>query len=247
MDNVGYVHYAFAALKARALDVAANNIANAGTGGYKASRTSFESMVVDTGSRDEMSRMAYAMDKGTWNDMREGALVPTGNPLDIAVQGRGFFAYERSDGRVAVGRDGSLTLGAEGELVTASGHRILDAGGAPISIDPEAGAVSISADGTISTPEGGIVGRIGTFDEPDASRWMKIEDGMMVPRSGEPALAPALDGSVRQGVIESSNVDPIREMTSLIELQRAYERAMGVADSANDLRTQAIQRLGRPA
>lgn len=246
MDNVGYVSYSLAAMKARALDVTANNIANADTAGFRASRTSFESLVVDTGTRDAMAPMSYAIDKGTFNDLREGAVHPTGNPFDLALSGNGLFAYERSDGRIGMGRDGGFTLSTEGELVTASGHRLLDIGGAPIAIDPDAGAVTIAADGTISTPAG-VVARVGTFEEPDAEHWMKASDGMLVPRTGEPAMVPAIGTTLRQGFVEASNVDPIREMTAMIEISRSYERAMGVAEGADELRSQTIQRLGRPA
>lgn len=234
-------------MKSRAVDVTSNNIANASTNGFRASKQSFEALVVDTGSDDQMSKMAYAIDKGTYNDLSEGAVVQTGNPFDVAIQGDGFFAYERTDGRIAIGRDGNLSRSPEGELVTVSGHRILNNGGAPINVPADAGAISIAPDGTVSTAANGAIDQIGAFSEPGAARWQKIDGGMMVPREGEPALIPALDVTIRQGFSETSNVNPIMEMTTMIKQQRAYERAMGVADSANDLRAQTLQRLGRSA
>lgn len=247
MDNVGYLAYSQAAKIGRAVDVTANNIANANTNGFRGSRVTFDSLIADTGTGDQMSEMAYSIDRGTYNDLTEGALVETGNPLDVAIQGDAFFAYERTDGRLAIGRDGNLSRTPEGELVTASGHRILNNGGAPINIPADSGPVSISLDGTVSTALNGVIDQIGAFAEPDAAFWQKLDGGMLAPREGDPALIPALDVAIRQGFSEGSNVNPILEMSNMIKQQRAYERAMGFADTANELRSQALQRLGRSA
>lgn len=247
MDNIGYLSLALAARESRAADVSANNMANANTAGFRGSRVSFEEMVVSTGSGDAMDKMSYSIDKGTYNDLTEGGLTMTGGDLDVAIQGDAFFAFQRTDGRIAIGREGNLAMTPQGDLVTASGHSILNVGGAPINIPPDAGGVSIAADGTISTALGEVIDQIGTFAEPEADRWLRLDGSMMVPHEGDPALAPALDARVAQGFVEKSNIDPIREMTEMITLQRSYERAMNVANSADELRKTALQRMGRPA
>lgn len=246
-ENIGYVALSLAAREARWADVTANNIANANTGGFRSSSISFEELVVRTGAPGDMDKMSYSIDKGTYNDMSEGGLTQTGSPLDVAIQGDAFFGFLRTDGQLAIGREGNLALNLEGDLVTTSGHQILNVGGAPINIPPESGRVSIASDGTISGQDGAVIDRIGTFDEPDASRWQRLDGSMMIPREGEPALVPALESRVAQGFVEGSNVNPILEMTRMINLQRSFERAMNIANAAHELREETIQRMGRPA
>lgn len=245
MDNIAYLSLSQAAMLQRASDITANNIANASTAGFRAAKVSFGEMVVDTGSKDAMAPMSYALDRGTYTDVSQGAMTPTGNPLDIAVQGTGWLAYERLDGQTALGRDGNLTVNAEGDLVTSAGHRVLDIGGAPINIPLEAGAVSIARDGTIAGADGEVIGRIGVFDSPEASDWKRLDGGMLAPREGVPALVPALDSTISQGFVEGSNSNPVLDMTTMISQQRAFERAMNVAQKADELRGQSLQRLGR--
>lgn len=243
MDNVGNIALTHAAMMARATDVTANNIANANTDGYKTARLAFEKMVADTGSADEMSSMSYSIDKGTWLDLASGPLTSTGNRFDMAIQGEGHFAFQRPDGSIAYGRGGSLTPNAAGELSTADGSRLLDIGGAPIQIQPDLGDISVAADGTLSAG-GDIIGQVGVFNEPGIGTWKRLDGAMVVPREGAPAMTPVLDPQIRQGFTESSNVSPVLEMTRMIEQQRAFERAISLADSANELRGQTIRRLG---
>ncbi len=245
MDNVGYLTLSLAAMKERALDVTANNMANANTQGFRSAKTSFDKMIVDTGSPGDLAKMSYSIDRGTYNDLSEGSLVKTGNPLDMAVQGDGYFGYQRRDGRIALGRDGSFSLSPEGDLLTSSGHAVLDAGGGPINIPPDAGQIFVGSDGTISTDQGTIVGRVGVFEEPDIALWQRLDAAMFVPREEKTLLTPALSPQVRQGFVEQSNVVPVVEMSNLISTQRAYERAMNIANGADKLRSELLQRLGR--
>ena len=243
MDNVGNIALSHAAMMGRATDITANNIANANTDGFKAARISFEKMVIDTGSKDVMAKMSYGIDKGSWTDLSSGALLPTGNSLDMAIQGEGFFAYERADGRLALGRSGSFAVTAEGELATPTGARVLDIGGAPIQVPADGTEISVAADGTISAG-GQVIAQLGVFSQPGIAGWQHLDGGMMVPREGEIALTPVMDPRVLQGHSEASNVSPVLEMTRMIEDQRAFERAVNMADAANELRGKTIQRLG---
>lgn len=244
MDNVGYLALSHASMMGRGIDATANNIANANTSGFRSVRASFEKMITDTHSGDPMSEMAYAIDRGTWNDMSHGAMLGTGNPLDMAVQGDGHFGYRRADGMVALGNDGSFAVNAEGALVTASGANVLDAGGAPINIPADAGRISVASDGTMSGENGAVFARIGVFSAPGIDRWKRLDGAMMAPRDGDVVLVPSVQPQVAQGVAEGSNVSPVLEMTRMIEQQRAYERSLSLADGANELRQQTIQRLG---
>lgn len=245
MDNVGYLSLSHAATVERANDVRANNIANANTAGFRSARAVFEELVVDTKTDTPMEKMSYVLDKGTYSDASQGAVTPTGNPLDLALQGSGWFAYEMENGDKAIGRDGSLTTNAQGELITTSGRPVLDAGGAPIALPAESGEITIATDGTISLANGEIVAQVGMFDAPDATAYARKPGGMLAVPDGQWPLVPSVGTVMLQGFSEQSNVNPIIEMTQMIGLQRAYERSMTMADSANKLRASTIERLGR--
>jgi len=247
MDNVGYIAISHAAALARATDLTANNIANANSNGYRASRISFDQMVVSTGSEDAMGKMSYSLDRNSYLDLTAGNITPTGGQLDVAIQGDTWFGYERLDGQIALGRDGNLALTAEGQLVTTQGHAILDIGGGPIEIPADAGDVVIGTDGTITSGDGDILGQIGVFAAQGAENWKRLDGGMIVPREGGTPLEPSLDPRVIQGHVEASNVSPIIEMTRMIDQQRAYERSMNLAEASDNLRKQTLQRLGRSA
>lgn len=246
MENSGYVALSRAAMMERATDFTAHNIANANTVGFRATQPLFESLVFKTGLQGDLGQMSYAVEKATISDLTPGALLATGNPLDVALPGEGWLAYRTPDGQTALGRDGQLAITADGDLVTSSGDFVLDPGGAPINLPPDSGALSISGDGTITTADGGVLGQIGVFDEPGIAGWQHLRGSLLVPREGEVALTPVVSPVLKQGHLEQSNVRPISEMTRLVSQQRAYERAMNLATVSDDLRKETLARIGRP-
>ncbi|MFD2739557.1 flagellar hook-basal body complex protein [Sulfitobacter aestuarii] len=243
MENVGYLAYARASQLERATDVAANNIANANTAGFRASRTLFENYVAQSNAAGDLGAVSYAIDRGTVSDLSQGALTRTGNPLDIAITGDGWLGYLTTTGQTALGREGSLVQNAAGDLSTTAGDLLLDLGGAPINIPPGSGEISIARDGTISGGNGEVIAQVGVFDAPDIAFWERLSGTMMVPRDGVAPLNPTLEPALMQGHVEQSNVSPIAEMSRLIELQRAYEHSMSLAKTADDLRKEALSRL----
>lgn len=243
MENTGYVALSRAAMMERATDITANNIANANTTGFRATQPLFESLVVETGGSGTVDRMVFAIETGTISDLAPGGLVVTGNPLDVALPGEGWLAYRTPEGQTALGRDGQLTVTADGDLVTTSGDLVLDTGGSPISLPPDSGALTIATDGTITAPDGGVLGQIGIFDEPGIATWQHLRGSLLVPREGSVALTPALAPDLRQGHLEQSNVSPISEMTRLISQQRAYERSMSLATVSDELRKETLSRV----
>lgn len=245
MDNVGYVSLSRAAMLERVSDVTANNIANANADGFRAKRASFETLVVDTQVDTPTRSLAYAIDKGTYVDLSQGGMSQTGNQFDIAIQGDGWFGFERQDGIVALGRGGSLVRDVEGNLVTPEGHTILDVGGGAINIPEDAGDVAIGKDGTITNGAGEVLGQVGLFEAPDVSKWQSLDGAMFKPREGDTPLDAALNAEIAQGFVEGSNVNPVMEMTRMIRQQREFDRTMHMADAANNLRKQTIERLGR--
>lgn len=245
MDNSSYVALSAATALRRDLDVTANNIANASTNGFKGERVVFESYLQDGATAEENTN--FVIDKGSYLDESQGGISQTGNPLDIAIQGKGWFGYRTAEGQMAFGRDGRLAVDAQGNLVTMTGAQILDEGGQPLVLPPDAvGQVEIDPQGNISAPGAGNLARIGLFDLPDLQSYERLGGGMFIPpNGGEAELVPEVRSRVVQGAIEASNVQPIVEMTRMMSIQRAYEQAVKLIGTDDELRQQTIRRLGQ--
>ena len=242
MDGASYISLSLATAMRRDLDVTANNIANANTAGFKGERVAFEAYVAATPGGEETE---FVLDVGSYVDLTQGALTQTGNPLDVALNGKGWLSYETTEGQVGYGRDGRLIVGPEGTLQTVSGARVLDSGGGPITLPPDPGTITITTDGTIAT-EQGPVGQIGVFDLPDVQSYERIGQGMFVPPEGAADTAVEAEATeVIQGSIEGSNIQPVSEVTRLLDVQKAYERAHKIIETEDRLLRDALRRLGR--
>lgn len=243
MANADYVSLSLAAALQRSLDMAAHNIANSSTAGYKATQPLFEAVQPD--GQDDAA-VSYVEDRGTYLNTTQGALVSTGNPLDLALSGNGWLSYQSGAGATAYGRDGRLTLNSDGLLTTLSGAPVLNPGGAPISLPQTLGQeITISSDGTITDAEGGVLGQIGIVRVADVDKLKPIGGGLYLYDETAPEVTPDTNTKLAQGFVEQSNVQPIIEMTRLMDIQRAYERAAKLMTDDGDLTRQAIKRLGR--
>ena len=248
MDNTTYVALSLARGMQRDLDVTANNIANANTAGFKAERIIFASYLHQDEGQEVGQGTNFVVDEGSYLDRTQGALTRTDNPLDVAVKGDAFLSYRTPEGQVAYGRDGQLALDRNGYLITLSGARVLDEGGGDITIPPGAGEILISPDGTIASEENGVLGKIGVFDVPDVQSYLRLGNSMLVPPEGRASLAtPTQTSELAQGQIELSNVSPISEVTRLMMIQKAYDRATKLMSTEDELRKNMLQRLGRAA
>lgn len=248
MDNSTYISLSLAAALRRQLDVTANNMANTSTAGFKGERVVFSSFL----HRDESAATgdtSFLIDRGSYVDQQQGAITVTGNTLDVALKGEGWFGYETPQGRRAYGRDGQFAVDAQGALVTMSGARVLDIGGNPINLPPDAlNDLSISRNGTISSLANGVISQIGVFTLPDVQSYERIGTGMFIQPDLD-GIRPAIpDGTteVVQGAIEGSNIQPIVEMTRMMSIQKAYERAVELMNGEDDLRRDMLRRVGRP-
>jgi flagellar basal-body rod protein FlgF len=222
------------------VDVIAHNVANVSTAGFKREDLAFATHVerLDLPGRS----LALAKVEATHTDFRPGALERTGNPFDFAIDGSGFFAVETADG-ARYTRDGRFSANQLGELVTTTGLRVLDDGGAPIFIPPQLSDLILSADGTLSTPDGVPLGVLGIRELPDG--FLRREaDGLF---TAGIETEPALDAKVVQGFLESSNVNPVRELTDLIEAQRAYERGRAMLDTEDERIRRMVEKLDQEA
>jgi flagellar basal-body rod protein FlgF len=230
------------------LDVSAANMANAETAGYKRERVFFESFIQRAQETDKGEDVHFLSHRGSWIDESVGDVMPTGNMLDVALEGGGWLAYETGDGQIALGRDGRFLLDVDGFLVTAAGARVLDEGGAPIALPPEARAnLAIAGDGTLSIPGGAVLGRIGVFELPEADGLQRASGAMFLINQEAGLPAEAVDARMIQGSLEKSNVQPILEMTRMMSLQSAYDRASKLMTDTDELRKTFLQRIGRVA
>jgi flagellar basal-body rod protein FlgF len=185
---------------------------------------------------------AFATRDGTFLSRRAGEFVQTQNPLDVALRGDVWLGIE-ANGQQAYTRDGRLRMTAEGNLETLNGHAVLDAGGAPIALDPAGGAPQIAADGAI-VQNGVQIGALGLFRIPDEARLSRFENAAVVPSlPAEPALDFSTAGVI-QGFIERSNVNAVLEMTHLIGVQRSFEALTNAISRTEDTFLEGIRTLG---
>jgi flagellar basal-body rod protein FlgF len=244
MDNTMLIGLTRQLTLRRAMDVTANNIANAQTTGFKAERVMLAENF-DSRARhvDGPNRVAFVDEWALGRDFSQGALQQTGRPLDVALEGEGLFTLQTEAGERFT-RDGSFTLNADGELTAPDGARVLDDGSNPIILDPGAGQISIDQTGVIS--QNGVAGqRLGIAVFENASLLEKTGDNRFTAPEDAERLADAAP-LVRQGVIETSNVRPMTEITRMMEVSRAYASVTRMIRDADELSRKAIERLGRP-
>jgi flagellar basal-body rod protein FlgF len=222
----------------RRLSTIANNVVNSGTVGYRAEELKFDTML----SMMSRSPTAFSSAGKSFISERAGGLNKTGNPLDVAVQGKGWLAIQTPAG-TAYTRDGRMQLLESGELQTLNGYPVLDAGGAPILLDATAGAPQIAHDGMI-TQNGRKFGAIGLFSVDPASGYNRFENASIIPaNAATPIVSFASDGFV-QGFVEDSNVNPVSEMTNLIMVTRSFDGLQTSIEESESSLKKAIQVLG---
>lgn len=220
------------------LETIAHNVANSTTAGFRAENVRFDALVERAGN----DLVAFASTGETFLSRLSGGLNKTDNPLDMAVGGEGFFAFRGPNGPVYT-RDGRMIMTAQGQLVTVRGYPVLDAGGAPLQLDPNAGPPAISRDGMI-TQNGRQVGAVGLFAIDPKAKLLRFENsGVMPDRPATPVLEFA-QNSIMQGFIENSNVNAVEEMSRLIAVQRAFESVTATLAASETSFSDAIKTLG---
>jgi flagellar basal-body rod protein FlgF len=222
----------------RRMETIAHNVANAGTAGFRADEVSFEALI----SRSADQTVAFASAGETFLSRRGGAMTKTDNPLDVAVQGEGWLAVQTPQG-TAYTRDGRLRMNAAGMLQTLAGRPVLDAGGAPITLDPNAGPPRISSDGMISQ-NGQQVGAIGLFAIDERAKLARVEGTAVVPDRPAAAILEFTGNGIAQGFVEESNVNPVMEMSKLIMVSRAFESITAAMQTSETSLQDAIKTLG---
>jgi len=234
MDKLLYVAMSGAKETLRAQAANSHNLANASTTGFKADLSAFQSRAV-TGPG--YASRVYATDQTVGWDRNIGSIQQTGNPLDLAIHGQGFFAVQDASGNEAYTRAGDLHVDPTGQLLTATGLPVLGDNG-PISVPPHT-SVNVGGDGTISiVPLGqspqtvANVARVKLVNPP-LDTVQRSADGLFRTTDGAPAVADAAT-TVDSGALESSNVDLASCMVNMIELARHYDLQVKALHTAEE-------------
>ena len=222
----------------RNMEIISNNLANVSTSGFKREAPAFEELLVPVQSSEtSLSEVSFVRDWGVVRDMSAGPLVQTGSPLDVSVEGEGYLVVRTPAGERFT-RDGHLKLDAQGHIVTTDGHPVLSDGG-EVTIPPGETDIKIAADGTVSTRQG-TSGKFRLVTVPSSS--LRKEGANLY--TSDAQTSPALTARLVQGTIERSNVEPVTEMTKMIEVLRAYQHSTETLNATDDLIRRAVQRLG---
>ncbi len=229
----------------KSLDVIANNVANASTVGFKRENISFNTILSQVPNNTKPLQLIG--NGATYRDTSNGAITKTGNDLDLAISGKGYFEVQRADGTTAYTRAGSFQLDNQGQLVTHSGEPVLSQSGQPILVPSTTSQINISGDGSVSgrVDNGNALAQLGQI----AVVKFDNEQGLQPVGNGayttNQAAQPSTDGSIVQGAVEQSNVNPIAEMTSMIEVSRSYQQIINLISSERDRSQQAVERLSK--
>ena len=224
---------------ANALDVAANNIANQNTVGFRGEHIRFQEYVSSIATSDSGdAAVSLVYDAETYTDFSLGSLEATDAPLDFAIADQGFFAIETGNG-VRYTRDGHFSINEFGELVDRNGDYVLDRTGTAILIDFRLGPIAVTEQGEIQQNQQ-TVGQLGVFVPSDLE--MLRKSGFNQFQSSETALSP-ITARIRQGFVETSNVSAVRQMTDMVQIIRAYEGAAQILETANELSREAVRSL----
>ena len=234
MDSGYYAACAGLAAQTQSLELVAHNLANLSTTGYRGQQTTFRSLLTGNGAVSlnplNVAINNFGVLSGSRLDLSSGSLAATGNPLDMAIAGSGFFTVQSSQG-VAYTRDGSFHLNSAGQLVTSQGNTVLGEQG-PVTLP--AGNVAISSDGTISV-DGVVVDKLKLAEFAPGTNLTAMGDATYSAPAGSALVAA--ESAVRQGVLEGSNVSATEAVVQMLTVQRNAEmlgRALSAFDSQLD-------------
>ncbi len=239
METTSYIALSRQVALQHHMTTLATNLANATTTGYRAQHTVFEQVLERSGQPD---RVAFVQDVALARDLSPGPIQQTGNPLDLALDGSGYLSFATPSG-TRYGRAGRLELDTDGRLVGPQGRPLLDDGGNPITLPADDHAITIAADGTVSGRTGPIA-RVGIVGFAHEQALEQVGDGLL---ASSEAPVPAAGTHLVQGALEGSNVQPIVEMTTMLDTVRAFEGTQKLLDTEHELERQAIERTIRVA
>jgi flagellar basal-body rod protein FlgF len=243
MENPTYIALSGQMAMMRQMDVVANNLANLSTPAFKGEEMLFSQYLAQTPGS---STLAYVEDAGTVRDLRQGALSKTGNPLDFAIQGSGYFTVQTPLG-ARYTRNGHFQLDSQGELITSQGYQVLSDSGQPIVLPPNARDFTVATDGTISVSQAGstaqpILGKLQVVDFASPQAVTPAANGLWVT---DQTPQPSTTATVQQGMTEESNVQPVVELTRMLSVSRAASNFKTFLDQEDQRRGNAIDKLSK--
>lgn len=239
MNRGIYVALSGTLAQQKRLDVLTNNLANVNTPGFKKDKAVFKIALPSSDNQTpQFKDKAFVETNSIVTDFSTATQNKTGNPLDISIDGDGFFEVMTPQG-IRYTRDGSFKRNETGELITGEGHKVMGDGG-PIRI--EGTEVKVDREGTIEV-DGAPVGRLKVVDFPKPYPLKKEMENLY-------ALPPSVNAlpstaEIRQGYTESANVSVIREMTSMIDVMRSYESYIKAMQSMDEVTGKVINEVGR--
>jgi flagellar basal-body rod protein FlgG len=222
------------------LDSIGNDLANVSTTGYKAQRTGFRDLLYNqvtiAGTTTAVGAGAATEEVG--RDQREGTVQRTDNPLDLAIEGSGYFTVKRANGSIALTRDGSFQLDAQGRLTTAEGNLLDPPIALPKGTDPS--EVAIGPDGTVRVGTR-TIGKIALVDVAAPDRMLAAGGNLFTTTAASGAPRPQASATIHQGAVEGSNVDVGSEMVRMVSAQRAYQLESSAIQTENQMLSIANQ------
>ena len=207
----------------------ANNIANASTTGFRAERTLFQEYLTRTGSPGHRDSLSFSQDIGQFRDTRSGPLTTTGNALDLALVGNGYFVVG-NPGEQFYSRTGAFHVDDQSRMVTADGYPILDDQSQPITLPNDGKPILITSDGTMSN-QNGTIAKLQVVQFADDQQMRRTENGVY---ATDQTPTPATGIKVAQGALEGSNVQPIFEITRLMDVSKQYDSTQNLLQSEDD-------------
>jgi flagellar basal-body rod protein FlgF len=228
----------------RAMDVMADNIANANTPGFKAQRMQFSDWLSPQKSAAPQGggTIAYTQDRATWREQQVGTLSHTGNPLDLALGRDGYFTVQTANGS-RLTRDGRFGLLANGTLANSAGDAVLDSNGQRIQFAPTDTQITIAGDGTVST-ENGQLAKVGVVNPTEPMQL--AAEGNTLFRADTTTTTPVTAPAIVQGSIEDSNVQPVLETTRMMDGERQFQFMMQFIQAESERQQSVIDKLLSP-
>lgn len=238
MENTIYAGLTRQSGLMREIQTVAHNLANASTTGFRREGIVFSEYVVSL--ENEAPSLSMGAARVRQLDTSQGDIEQTNATFDFAIQGEGFFLVETPEGE-ALTRAGAFTPSGTGELVTPDGHLLLDAGGAPIFVPPDAEKVTLAQDGTLAADDVPLA-QVGLW-RPDRPEDTGRQTGTLLPLRAPPQPVP--EPLMLQGHLEGSNVDPVGEVARMIEVQRAYELGQKFLEREDERMRAVVRTLGQ--
>ena len=225
----------------RRMDMTANNIANINTTGYREEKPLFEEYL-SKGKQSNDTPVSFVSDVRSIRNTNNGSLQSTGHTFDMALQGAGFFSTKDANGNISYTRDGRFRTDETGKLVNNVGSAVLGDGGAEINIPTNAKDIVVKADGSVLA-DGSNIGKIQIAQFDNELLLNKLEDGRYTAPNGVITNGKQDNVQIFQGMLESSNVNPVIALTDMVDIARKYETAQKIISDEDERIRETVRKL----